>query len=197
MTMRFFSTVVLFLFSLNAQAQLESWYSYWGMGLSSNDYPSNVETIISRLENSPGGERSTIGIDALGFYVPVSNYSMLGVVASISRDFVETNDEGVKISYTLNQFLYGVSGKTFFGREIGDGFFLRGDLGFATARETEEVTGQPDSGGSASGFGALFGLGYGIPISPQCRILMGITVSQHRLDGESFRTMRAIIGGLW
>ena len=186
-------TVLMYLFSFNAQADVEDWYTYWGVGFAINSYPSEVQTNFDDLE---GGSRLSLGVDSFGFYWPLTNNDILGFVVSGSSDGVKgtviaTNQN---VEYKLSQFLYALSGMRFFGKEIGTGFFVRGDIGFTLTAEERTNFGIEEE---RSGYGALGGVGYAIAVSNESRVLLGVTAGRNRLDGKSYDSIRLMVGGLW
>jgi|GEM_PF-4341458 len=82
----------------------------------------------------------------------------------------------------------------FLGSEIGDGTFLRGDIGMSRGVITSDL-----GGDSASkwGYGALAGVGYGIPVSKGTRILLSVDYSVRRIESETYTSGRLSVGGLW
>jgi hypothetical protein len=88
----------------------------------------------------------------------------------------------------------------FFGSEIGDGFFIRGDAGVAQVTFEEgflKVT-------SERGFGYLLSVGYAFPVSNESRILVGVSFSDKQVNfpnGEignsSWKSTTFTVGGLW
>jgi len=94
----------------------------------------------------------------------------------------------------INQYLYGVSGMQFFGREIGDGFFVRGDVGLARIVVVDNVS---VAAASDIGFGYLLGAGYALPVSRDSRILFSVNFSDKQVEGDSWKAMTFTIGGLW
>ena len=185
--------IFIYLLSFNVQAEVEDWYTYWGFGYAINSYPSEVQNNFDILEN---GSRVTAGIDMLGFYWPLTNKDILGFVVSGSADVVEATfiPTNQNVKYTLNQFLLGLSGMRFFGKEIGTGFFVRADIGLASASEIRENFGNEEE---SSGYGVLGGAGYAIAVSNESRVLLGFTAGRNRLDGKSYDSIRLIVGGLW
>lgn len=186
--------VTLLWWPLQSMAAEEDWYTYWSFGFSNNSYPGGMDSFLSGLEAQPGVDRAEIAIDMLGFYWPIADKTTLGFVISGTADAFTTPIG----DFQINQYLYGASLMKFFGKETGDGFFLRGDLGFAKASISTDI----GSGGiytieSDTGMGLLFGVGYGIPVSEQSRILLSINVSNKDIDGENWSAVSFNIGGLW
>jgi hypothetical protein len=190
----FLFIVVLVCFSGNAHAAVEQWYAYLGFGLSNVNYPGDLDRVFDEAEDLPGVTRTTICLDLLGFYWPVAdNTVMVGGVINAVGDMLEGN--GATIS--LNQYTYSVSAMKFFGREIGEGFFIRGDIGVAKLVLSVDGNGYDENEVSESGTGFLLGGGYGFPLSEGARLLVGANVAYRSIEDEAVSTTSASIGLLW
>lgn len=184
---------LLLLSSLNTNAKEESWYTYWSIGLANNSYTDELDTVLDELESLPGVDRTEAAFDLLGFYWPVQPKTILGFVVSGSFDKFDTPIGDLQI----NQYLYAASAMHFFGRETGDGLFLRGDLGIAKASIDVNTTVVNAEETSDSGTGYLLGVGYGIPVSEESRILLSINISNKDIEGDDISVVTFNIGGLW
>lgn len=171
-------------------AGIESWYAYWAIGLSDNQYPGSLDAVINAAESTPGVTRTQLAIDMLGFYWPINNKTTLGFVISGSADRLE-DSYGNYVQ--LNHYLYGLSSMYFFGKRIGDGFYVRGDAGIAKISMDSSI----GSATSNNGSGILLGVGYAWPISNETRILVGLTTSSYSVESENYSTTSLTIGGLW
>lgn len=187
----------LLLYSISSNAAVENWYTLWGLGYASNSYPKIIETNFSDIEKSSSSDRFSMGLDMFGFYVPTNNKAMLGFVISGTSDSADKAEGDSKVEYSITQVMYSCSGIKFFGKEIGDGLFLRADAGIVSLLETMEITGVGKHEGTASGFGARAGIGYAIPVSEESRVLLGIDVSRSQIKGDAFSSLRLMIAGLW
>ena len=185
--------VVLLLCPLQTFAAQEDWYTYWSFGLAENSYPGYLDTVLNNLESAPGVDRTQGAIDMLGFYWPVQDRLNVGFVISGSFDAFQTPVGDMQ----LNQYLYAASAMKFFGKEIGDGIFLRGDVGFAKASITTDTIFGTYGSTSDTGLGFLLGVGYGIPVSEESRVLLSLNVSNKDIDGENWSAVTFNIGGLW
>ena len=185
---------ILFIFLCTtsiAQAEVESWYSYWSIGIAEHTHPSELDAIFDAFELIPGVERTEIALDMLGFYWPLENkQTILGVVVSSSADNLSVGAAEVQ----LNQYLYGVSAMHFFGKEPGDGVFLRGDIGMS--KIVVQATDSPDLS-SDNGTGYLVGAGYGFPVSNESRLIFGVSYSSNSIENDTFTSTHFTIGGLW
>ena len=192
--MKKFLFTFIFIFVISPKtvlADVESWYSYWAIGLASHNYSDDMENMIDAAESIPGVERSQGAIDMFGFYWPINNHSIGGFVISGSFDRLQDNFDDY---FQINQYLYGASGMHFFGEEIGDGFFLRGDIGFSKSSFQSNFLADDESD---YGSGYLLGVGYGIPISWNTRFLITVTYSNKTIEGDNYASSAITVGGLW
>jgi len=171
-------------------ANEEDWYAYWAIGMVNHDYPGGLNSFLNDTESLPGVDRTEIGLDVFGFYKPQSKNNLSGFVFSGSADQFESRHSELQI----NQYLLGISGMEFFGRGIGDGFFIRGDAGLAwiTVSDNSSTTETSDIG-----FGYLLGVGYAIPVSDESRILISVNFSDKRVEDNSWKSATVMLGGLW
>lgn len=169
----------------------EKWYTYWALGYAKPHYTAGLEDLMNEIEDYPGVSRMAIDLDILGFYWPVNNHkTAVGFVINGAGDRVSKDDVWVQI----NQYLYAFSAMHFINGNIGKGFFLRGDAGFAKflAQYSEG-----DSQGSDWGFGFNLGAGYGFPVSPGTRILLNANYGYKKVEGDSFGKFNISVGGLF
>ena len=185
--------LVLLLCPLQAFAEEEDWYTYWSFGFSNNNYPGGLDSALDTLEAQPGVDRVEIAIDMFGFYWPLQDKMILGFVISGTGDAFTTPVGDMQV----NQYLYGASVMKFFGKEIGDGLFLRGDLGFAKAEITTDTAYGTLTATSDTGMGFLLGVGYGIPVSEESRVLLSINFSNKDIEGDNWSAVTFNVGGLW
>jgi hypothetical protein len=176
----------------NAIAEMESWYTYWSLGIADHQYEEPLDSAINSTEALPGVSRTEIAVDMLGFYWPIGDQSstIAGFVINGSADRIYDSYDYIQI----NHYLYGGSVMHFFGREPGDGFFLRGDFGIARSNLTDSYG---NYSSSENGSGYLLGAGYGIPMSSGSRLLLSVTTSSRTIEGSEFNTIAFSVGGLW
>jgi opacity protein-like surface antigen len=169
----------------------ESWYTYWGLGYASVTYPTALQAVMETVEQQPGVTRTRVGLDMLGFYWPVNDHrTALGFIINGAGDRLDVSGNWVQI----NNYLYAASVMHFMDRTIGDGFFFRGDVGFAKALTQDS---QGSSIGSKTGFGFLLGGGYSIPVTSGTRILINVNYSNRRIEGDNLQTVGVTLGGLF
>ncbi|MDH5256824.1 MAG: hypothetical protein OEX07_02415 [Gammaproteobacteria bacterium] len=197
MTIKKYISGLVFICSLssygNAFAEVESWYTYWSAGVSRTTYPAEAELIIQQIENTPGVDRTQVAVDVFGFYWPINNNQIAGFVMHGNGDTFK--DANTELSYT--HALYSLSTMRFFGKEIGQGLFLRGDAGGAKILARLKTTGIEEELESDWGVGVLGAVGYGFPMSSESRLLLSVEFSQRKIERETFKSTAFVVSGLW
>jgi uncharacterized membrane protein (Fun14 family) len=174
-----------------ANADKESWYSYWGLGFSNTTYPEPLESLLNLAESAPGTDRLQLDLDILGFYFPVGSGSTIaGFVINGAADRIFDDTDNIQ----LNLYTYGASVMTFLGNEPGDGLFFRGDFGITKAVVSSSFS---NSVGSDTGTGFLIGTGYGFAVTPQHRILLNLNYANRTIESESYKTVALTVGILF
>ena len=164
-----------------SSAPLESWYCNLGLDFTDVSYPSYLNDKIDAMEELPGHDRTRLGID-VGIYFPVSQRMLLGGAISGSADSNDSDEENTSLD--INQYLLGVSGQYYIGRQVGHGFFLRSDVGAAwTALSADEEEAED----SETGVGFLVGAGYSLPVTSGSRIALQAAHTVRRIDGETYQ----------
>lgn len=159
----------------------ESWYTLWGLGFSGINYSNNdIDNEFDYVDKQPGVDRSSGNADLFGFYWPRTRTDMHGFVYNV---IVDTLDNNVGDSFTLSQSLFAYSYYHFFGVNIGDQWFLRGDIGFSRFKYEAENSYITVSDETKTGMGALFGGGYGFATGLETRFLLGGYVT-YRKGGD-------------
>jgi hypothetical protein len=174
------------------RSKKESWYMYWGLGYPVITYPHEVQELLDYIEDQPGISRTRLDMDLLGIYLPVNqHHTAVGFVINAAGDRLsDDNNNWVQI----NQYTYGASVMHFFDRNIGDGLFVRGDIGIAKM----VITNSDDySSGSDAGFGFLIGGGYSHPVTSGTRIVLNANYSYRKIEGDAVSKVAFSIGGLF
>lgn len=177
--------------SESAESRLESWYTYWGIGTVNPSYPEDVEDILDFLEILPGTTRTAISLDFLGFYWPIQDRYLLGGVINSFGDRIEVDSEGLNIIGVT----YGLSLHYFPQRHIGQGFFIRSDVGPAFMAVTSDDGSVDET--SDWGLGGLVGVGWSQPITSGTRLTFQVNGSLRQVEGESSRALSFTLGGLF
>lgn len=205
-------SILILLSTAPAYAEKESWYTYWALGISSNSYETDIQAFKDFAKTQPGSfDNIETASDTFGFYWPWGDTTIVGVVVSSTSDNIyklDTNEpqnlaelfigfpyiSGVSDYVSIRQDLTAASIMHFYGNEIGSGFYLRGDVGIASLKIESDIT-PPIT--NDNGFGVLAGLGYGIALSEDTRLLFGLSYKYNKIGGRNFQSTVFTIGGLW
>lgn len=191
--------VVLFLSYTGAshavESKMESWYTYWELGYANISYPVELQEAIDVLENFPGVDRTKVNIGILGFYWPLkNNRTLLGGMIDGCADRFDVSLLGYSTYMQINHYLYSFSVMHFLNNTVGNGFFLRSDVGFA-----KMMVDKKDEGDRTSdwGMGFLVGGGYSLPVTEGTRIIINANYSIKRVEEENYGKFAISIGGLF
>ncbi len=190
------ASIILFLFSaLAAQEETpagpitESWYTYWGAGLSKISYPSELQDVMDELKRLDGISSSSIYVDMLGFYWHINPKTIGSVLINGCADRVEDSDDNwLQLNYYLS------SGSVIqYLDQFGSGPFIRADLGIANAvyQDSEDEVVE-----SENGFGVLAGGGWSWDLGGT-RILWNINYAYRVIEDESYGAFGLSLGGLF
>ena len=176
---------------------LESWYTYWGLGYASNTYPDQLQDVLDGLEDVPGVsvDHLPFALDILGFYWPRGDRTLLGGIVNGTADTyrIRNQSAGSEGELDIYNYLYGMSAMRFLTHEIGQGPFLRADLGLAR----HVATGEGDEEESDWGTGILLGGGYGIPVTSGTRVLLNANFALRFVEGEQTSSLVLSLNGLF
>lgn len=169
----------------------EDWYILFGGGFAGASYQGQFKDTIKFIDDLPGSTKRTGGLAMdFGVYFPIGGHkSMIGGNIELTGDGYSNDTTAGEYRVSIGQALVAVSAYRFFGENIGNGWFLRGDLGVA---KTTLIYQQPSTSNQLiekTGFGALFGGGYAIPCGTETRVLFFINMSGRTFGGDRFRTM--------
>ena len=176
------------------RSENESWYTLWGLGLARPQYPGELQDAVDFLEDLSGVDRSTFAYDFLGFYWPTADHkSMYGVIVNVVSD----SFEGAGGELTLLQYTVAASYQKFFGTNIGDGWFLRGDAGIAWYHVTLDTSVIDMEESSEKGFGLLFGGGYSFVIGTDTRMPLGLYFAHRSAESDDMFTTSLMLSFLF
>ena len=182
---------VLVLNPAPAKAEVESWYTYWGIGYGHVMYPDKLQSALDMLDEVGDVSHISVALDILGFYWTLSNErTIVGGIINGVGDRYEVKGEELQV----NLYLVGPSVIHSFGDEPGSGFFVRGDAGVAFAVVQSSVS---SDGRSEYGFGALGGGGYGFAITEGTRLLLNLNYAVRRIESETYGVVGISLGGLF
>jgi hypothetical protein len=178
----------------------ESWYTLWGIGLSGVRYRDNtVRDEIHAANHEKATSRTTTNLDLFGFYWPLSDrHSMQGFIINSIDDFISDTDSNS--DFTFSQAQYSYSFLRFYGANIGDGWFWRGDAGFVSSREHVDLQTDKTYNGDTrtrNGYGALAGGGYAWPIGHDTRLLIGSYLTHRKMGGITANSYIGNVGFLF
>ncbi len=168
----------------------QTWLAYWGAGLAAGAYPEAAQKALGE------GRLAGAGVDSWGFYWPLKDRrTALGFVAHGSGEF---RLNGL-VPTSLVQAIYAFSALRSLEGELGDGWFLRGELGPALS-----ITGSGPYGPANTyvesrdyGFGAGLGLGCLFGSKPGYRIPLTLMYSPKLFKDGAFHSLSLLVGCLW
>lgn len=205
-------TVAILLLTMPAYSAKESWYTYWALGASTHSYDADIQAFKDFAQNQPGSfSNIEVASDLWGFYWPWGDSTIAGVVVSSTSDNIykldlnEPNNlaefytgfpyiSGASEYVSIRQHLMAASIMHFYGDEIGSGFYVRGDAGIAILRIESDIASPVVKD---EGIGVLAGIGYGLPLSEDTRLLFGLSFKYNKIGGRDYRSTVFTIGGLW
>lgn len=156
----------------------ESWYNYWGLGLASSKYSFSTQSIINEFNGDYVLKGITWTADIFGFYFPTGEKSMLGGILNARGGVTNSNGIDSKVaSYT-----FGPSFMYFFGKNIGDGWFVRADVGVTWAHFNLNNITDTAVNNTQEGLGLLAGAGYALPVSQESRLMFNFYVTYRNVD---------------
>jgi len=169
----------------------EEWYILFGGGFAGAAYQGKFKDTVKAIDDLPGSTKRTGGLAMeLGVYFPTSSFkSMIGGNIELTGDGYSNETAAGDYRASIGQALVAISAYRFFGENIGNGWFIRGDLGVAKTTMILEQPGLSNQLTEKTGFGALFGGGYAIPCGTETRVLFFINMSGRSFGGDRFRTL--------
>ena len=135
------------------ESNVESWYTYWGLGLPVLNYPTEIQNIIDLLGDTDEVSNSSFNTDMFGFYWHIQPNTIAGFVANINGDSYFLGEEFIQI----DQYLYSLSVIHYLNDSFGSGLFFRGEGGVAVLTLSSSI-GEKIT--SENGFGILLGGGW-------------------------------------
>jgi hypothetical protein len=122
----------------------DKFYTYWAIMLTSNYNSNSVDNWLKPYEIE---SRTKYGFELFGLYFPIDHHhTLVGFVYNQAKesifwqqvtdlkyllDFSGTSPGHIDYEVSIKQSLYSISVFHFFSNYIGDGPFLRGDIGYA------------------------------------------------------------------
>ncbi len=168
--------------------ELESWYTYWGGGWSNVTY--HDEDLNDALGDVDWDFHIPLNLDLLGFYWPRGEHLLMGFVVNAFGDRYELGGDWIQI----NGYTYSLSVINFLQNRIGQGPFMRLDVGPALLLADTNFFGSETSDW---GWGFLGGVGYGLPITSGTRLLFQLNYGLRRVEGDNTGALNLSLGGMW
>ena len=98
---------------------LESWYTYWGLGYTNNTYPEELQNDLDELNDLSGVDHIALSLDMFGFYWPRGDRTLVGGIVNGSADVYEATEDLVDVEIGIYNNLYALSAMHFLTHEIG------------------------------------------------------------------------------
>jgi hypothetical protein len=182
---------VSLLHAQNENNKLQSWYTLWSVGWTHVSYPQSIDDQIELIKALPGYSHQLLAFDVLGFYKPViDERTILGGIinGTIDRHAVDNQ------SLVIGELQLSASAIRFVQNRIGQGFFLRLDLGLAH----NLTDGDNRDRMTDWGLGTLVGAGFGLPVTSGIRLMLsGLYASHWYRWNEPNQSWQVTIGGLF
>ena len=175
----------------DSRNKLERVYWNWGIGFPFISYPDPLDTLLDGLEDA-GASNLSLSLDILGIYFRPGGSEQLLAGFNINAWGDVYDLAGESLQFTA--LTLGPSFQYYVQNRVGDGVFLRGELGLSRivlsgSDGTEET--------SEAGFGVLFGGGYAIPISSSTRLLIHVNYAIRRIEENSYNNLGIALSGLF
>ncbi len=170
--------------------RVESWYTNWGFGYPFIQYPDADRQILDELE-AIGANNLALTLELLGFYLPLGTQTIVGTAVNAWGDQYSISGENLSIT----AYTFGASMMHFLQNNIGDGLFIRVDVG--PSRLVLDSSLSDDATTSKWGLGILAGGGYGMPISRETRILFHLNYSIRRIEEATYGNLGIGVTGLF
>ena len=141
---------------------------------------------LDELDDLPGVsvDHLALALDMFGFYWPRGDRTLVGGIVNGSVDTYAYSVFGEDVELDIFNYLYGISAMHFLADKIGQGPFVRVDMGLARHVVEAEAFGEEDEEASDWGTGILVGGGYGIPVTSGTRLLVNANFALRRVEGE-------------
>jgi hypothetical protein len=156
--------------------------THWSLGMFVPLYSPSMQNIIDRL--AAGASHLPIVIDAPGVYLQAGDDMLVGTNINLIFDVYQTGTGSLSYSHIL----ITVGTMYFLEDKIGNGFFLRGEVGVAYSGRNaiSELPSEHWFGG-----GALGGFGYALPVGTAGALTLSLhatvrSLAQDNVGGVAF-----------
>jgi len=169
----------------------ESWYTYWGLGTGWLWYPEKKQKTIDSIKKNKNIDNTRLSEDIFGLYFPypkISEKILLGFIINANSDNFERTHKWLHL-----YFLTYSASLMYFIKSVGNGFFVRLDLGPANGISYKYKSFRS----SNIGLGSLLGMGVSIPIAGGTSIIISLTVSNRLIESSNYQALNISLGGLF
>jgi len=195
----------------------ESWYIYASIGVAPIDYAPSINESLESFTGENGMNNLGVSLEAFGAYFPLGNKkTLLGGVLGLVYENYKTSGQFNETPITVIsqwadlkfwQYSITASAMHFFGQNIGDGYFIRGDLGISSCSGTLNVS-YTTNGGDLQGENQdfsynwgpsfLLGGGYSLPFSLSTRLMFSLYYSSKSslMNDSTYTVNQMIIAGV-
>jgi hypothetical protein len=160
-----------------------------GTGISKPQHDSKQQNLISSVEDKGGVHRFAGSFDFPAIYYRLPKNYLLGPVLNVT--FEETSKDYLnRDSIQFNTYNISLSGMRFFSDEVGNGFFIRADLGHSHQVQNFKRNSLRAQSQSFNGLATQIGLGYGFNFFQKTRFLASLNyfyndLSSHHSSGAA------------
>jgi hypothetical protein len=171
--------------SSTSKRNFEDYYFHVSLGFPINHYPTETQEAVKDLSNMSGVTHIPLNAE-FGVYWPLGNdRTIIGWVAGATGD--NFTKGGNRLNLEVGQLT--ISAQHYITNTIGDGLFVRGDVGIAgtyldrsvKANEGGNEISERSSGNV--GFTALGSVGYALPLSSGTSLSFSLSGNYRRLPG--------------
>ena len=184
--------VILFAPSYAAESKMERWYTLWNIGYGQNGYPLELQEFLDDMDvEHPTGTTA----DVLGLYVPLGEQTLIGTIINANADVYEWKDGETEVD--IYNYIWGASVIHFPNAKIGQGGFVRTDLGLAFVSAEVFYDNKIEQVQSDLGIGILAGGGYAWPIAEGTRLMGGLHFALRRVERDYYMSVGFTLGALF
>ena len=181
--------------SYAVESKMERWYVLSTIGYGQNSYPLDLQEALDELSNEQIDSHHGISTDILGLYIPLGTQTLIGIVTNANYDVYKLGDSDDELD--MYNYISGASVIHFPNAKIGDGGFIRADVGAAFYRVKVISDNEEIYIGSDIGIGVLAGGGWAHPIREGTRLIAGVNFAIRRVEKDYFISLGVNIGALF
>lgn len=184
-------SLLLASFSLKANKD-ESWYIYLDLGPSKVQYSGVLKETLDNLDDAYSDSKALAATFTLGFYWPLEGHkTALGFTLNSVADVHSYKDHNTYATangvFSISSTMTSFSALHFFTNKIGQGLFLKGDLGFGSFRfRVEDEAGTDYESSSDLGYGISAAGGYAFSVSEETRLHFSASASYRKASKNNY-----------